>query len=340
MRLTLCFLLSILFFACETTKEYIYKGSKIKGLSFVAPHKEIGDSVITKVTDIHADWISIMPYAFVKNGTSKVEFSKSNDKKHQWWGETPEGVISCIKMAHDKNLKIMMKPHLWLGNGSFTGDLAFTSEHEWVEFEETYKEYILSFAKLAELNKVEMFCIGTELENFVEERPEYWQKLIKEIRIIYKGKLTYAENWDCYSKVRFWNDLDFIGVDAYFPLSDKKDPDIKHLNNAWLKHVVELKKFSNEKQLPILFTEIGYRSCDFSTQKPWDTDFSLPPNETLQNKAFVAFKESVYNQNWFAGLFIWKWFPIEEKQWPGHHKELFSPQNKPALSTIKAMFES
>ena len=29
--------------------------------------------------------------------------------------------------------------------------------------------------------------------------------------------------------VTFWDELDFIGIDAYFPLSDKKSPTIEDL---------------------------------------------------------------------------------------------------------------
>jgi hypothetical protein len=35
-------------------------------------------------------------------------------------------------------------------------------------------------------------------------RPKYWQELILEIRKVYKGKLTYAANWDEFKRVPFW----------------------------------------------------------------------------------------------------------------------------------------
>ena len=62
--------------------------------------------------------------------------------------------------------------------------------------ETSYKDYILTYAKAAEELNAEMLCIGTELEQFVIERPNFWKKLIREIRNVYKGKLTYAANWD------------------------------------------------------------------------------------------------------------------------------------------------
>jgi biotin synthase-like enzyme len=54
---------------------------------------------------------------------------------------------------------------------------------------------ILDFAQLAQNENIELFCFGT-LGNAVAKRPEYWSQLIKKIKKIYSGKLTYAANWD------------------------------------------------------------------------------------------------------------------------------------------------
>jgi hypothetical protein len=59
--------------------------------------------------------------------------------------------------------------------------------------------------------------------------------LIKKVRAVYSGKLTYAENWDCIDKVLFWDQLDYIGVDAYFPISKKKKQKMKEIRAGWKK---------------------------------------------------------------------------------------------------------
>ena len=38
-----------------------------------------------------------------------------------------------------------------------------------------------------------------------------------------------------YKKVDFWNELDYIGVDAYFPFSKKKKPKLNKLVTSWEK---------------------------------------------------------------------------------------------------------
>src|SRR5690606_41666481 len=80
---------------------------------------------------------------------------------------------------------------------------------------------------------VELLCIGTELKQSVAHRPLFWKNLIVEVREIFGGKLTYASNWDSYTVPRFWSDLDYIGINAYFPLIESQHPDRSALSRAW-----------------------------------------------------------------------------------------------------------
>ena len=61
----------------------------------------------------------------------------------------------------------------------------------------------------------------------------YFKQLIKDVRAVYAGKLTYAENWDCYADVPFWSDLDYIGMDAYFPIAEGSNPSEQELEEGW-----------------------------------------------------------------------------------------------------------
>jgi hypothetical protein len=336
-------LMLVLFFSFYFLKKpepsFSFKDEKIKGLAFVAPSKEIGDTCMSHVKKTNADWIALMPYGFVPKNSATLEFNEgkhSRKKTFEWWGESPEGTKACIKMAHQKGLKVMMKPHIWLGWGAFTGHLDFKTENEWAAFEKSYLAYLLTFAKIAQDENVELFCIATEMQNHVKKRPSFWKEAIVAIKQVYHGKITYAENWDAYTEVPFWQQLDYVGIDGYFPLSKLKNPDKKNLAKGWKDHLKRMSEFSSAQKRPILFTEIGYRSCDFSTEKPWETDFSLPENENLQAIAYQAFFDEVWQQPYFAGAFIWKWFP----SLPTHarFKDTFTPQNKKAELVLKTAF--
>ncbi len=105
-----------------------------------------------------------------------------------------------------------------------------------------------------------------------------WKKLIKEVRSIYNGKLTYAANFDNYEEVAFWKQLDFIGINAYFSLRDanstySNSSKLKaQLKDGWARVFDNIESYSAKNRLkdrPLLFTELGYISRENATIEPW-----------------------------------------------------------------------
>jgi hypothetical protein len=66
---------------------------------------------------------------------------------------------------------------------------------------------------------VDYFVIGTELGQPFH-RVDQWRDVIKNIRSLYGGSVTYSVNWGEFFDVIWWDDLDAIGLDAYYPLTD------------------------------------------------------------------------------------------------------------------------
>jgi biotin synthase-like enzyme len=56
------------------------------------------------------------------------------------------------------------------------------TEQDWNSWFENYSQTILKYAELAEELQIEQFCIGTELEATVYEKPDKWTALIKSIK--------------------------------------------------------------------------------------------------------------------------------------------------------------
>jgi hypothetical protein len=190
----------------------------------------------------------------------------------------------------------------------------------------------------AEVN-AEVFCIGTELEEFIKNRPNYWHNLIKEIKTIYNGKLTYAANWDEFWSTPFWSELDYVGIDAYFPVSEMQTPTVEDCIKGWEKHKQGLKTFSEKLARPILFTEYGYRSVDYTAKEPWRFDRSMTSiNLVAQNNAIQALFDAVWDEDWFAGGYLWKWF-IDHEKVGGVENNQFTPQNKPVQNTIQTFYK-
>ena len=243
------------------------QAKKINGLSFVASRDTISLKHVNPVIKAQSNYVALMPFGFIKDLASpKI----SHNTNRQWFGETKNGLLQYAKSFQKEEIKIMVKPQIWVHHGEFTGNIKMASEENWAILEKSYTAFIITYAKAAQELNADILCIGTELEQFVLNRPQYWQKLIEKIREIYKGKLTYAANWDEFKRISFWSELDFIGVDAYFPLSDKKSPTIVDFEIGWQPHKQEIIRVQNQFQKPVLFTEFGYRSVDYSGKKPWE----------------------------------------------------------------------
>lgn len=309
----------------KTTLEY-------KGMNLVAPIKELKNTTFIELKEYHINSISLIPYAFVDIENASVKYNY----ERQWWGEKTEGIIVSIKKSHHYKMSVMLKPHLWVNHGFYTGDLNFSTAAEWEKWESDYEKYILEFAQLAQKEKIELFCFGTELGNAVAARPEYWLQLIQKIKKIYKGKLTYAANWDDFEKFPFWTELDYIGIDAYFPLSDAKTPAIPDLNEAWQQHILKIEKLQAKTNMKVIFTEFGYRNSDHSAKEPWKENEKII-NNLAQANAYESLFQTLTQKSWFAGGFAWKWYA------DNYHREKkniidYTPQEKPALETIKKWY--
>ncbi|MEO6760017.1 MAG: hypothetical protein ABIO24_11235, partial [Saprospiraceae bacterium] len=84
---------------------------KMNGLTFVAPPRKPSEDPMIAVNSIGANWVAVVPYAFTRLGIPDVHY---NSHGKQWWGESPEGVRTCIGMAHAAGLKVMLKPQVYV----------------------------------------------------------------------------------------------------------------------------------------------------------------------------------------------------------------------------------
>ena len=315
------FLFSVHFCSCqksiqeETTQLDIelsepIPGSKMNGLSFVAPPRPFPENPMPKVKAVGANWVAVIPYGYMRKGEAQVGFGQHD---WQWWGETPDGAEATIQLAQENGLNVLLKPQVYIHN-SWTGDVYFSDEEKWKVWEETNEKYILVFAEIAQKYNVPAFCIGTEWKRTVDKREDYWRSLIAKVRKIYKGKLVYASNWDEWDSVPFWDALDYIGINAYFPLMNEEVPKVKELKKAWAGIEKKLAAFSKKHQRKIIFTEFGYMSVENCAHQTWVLEKNrkkLVYSEKAQANAMEALYATFMPKDYWVGSFLWKWYPNE-----------------------------
>jgi hypothetical protein len=140
---------------------------RVNGVSFVASPEPATQAHVNSMLAVNADFAAVMPFGFIREPNDpEIIF----DTERQWFGETRKGAQQYSNLLRENKVRIMIKPQLWIWRGIFTGDLEMQTEEDWVQLEAQYRDFILNYAALAEEVDAEIFCIGTELEEFVAAR--------------------------------------------------------------------------------------------------------------------------------------------------------------------------
>ncbi|WP_299217072.1 hypothetical protein [uncultured Aquimarina sp.] len=308
-----------------------HRGMTVFGWNYNDNNKAAIDDLVRS----NIEWVAVVPFL---DQEDEETLEMRIPKKVGQWSRRDSIFINTITELKDRNIHIMLKPHLWLSSG-WRSNVKQPSSADWDTWFESYRKNMLHYATMATKTNVELLCIGTELKSSLMSQPEKWKALIKEIKTIYKGKLTYAANWDGeYELIDFWNELDYIGIQAYFPLTEGSNPDLNTVKNGWNTHVEMLELLSRKHNKPILFTEIGYKSEASATIKPWEWGSSLSilskqKSDKTQQIAYQALYETLWNKDWFAGTYIWQWNTRSNKENTPTNLD-FSPRFKPAENTI------
>lgn len=251
---------------------------------------------------------------------------------------TDSDLIHVIQTAHAHGLKVMLKPHVDLGdNSAWRGQIQFgNDETKWQEWFTNYTAFITHYATLARDYHVELFAVGTELVGTTHRETD-WRNVITAVRNIYSGPLTYAANHSGEeTSITWWDALDFIGVDAYYPLTNKNNPAPEELRNAFNPVLTTLSSLSSTWNKPILLTEIGYRSIDGANRAPWDWQRDAPLDLQEQKFCYMAALSAFAPQPWLKGIFWWAWQPDE----PLHniYDKGYGVYRKPAEQVLRAFY--
>ncbi len=342
--------------------QVIFQEESINGVSFRGPRyeRDLNPDSFGEILEVNANWVAFTPEVILDRSTLKLR----SDKDNHWWGNTISGNIILIRMAKEAGLKVMLKPQMILDNvtfpsglfsdlikledqggkivsdksdgASWRGDFDPLTKESWMIWEQSYRSYILSLARTAEELEVDLFCIGTELKISTKKRPEFWRQLISDVRKVYSGPISYSANWDEYSRIEFWDELDIIGVNSYCPISLRRTPTVEGTIDNWKYYKKVLKEFSEGLDKDVLITEFGYRNVSFAGLRPWiHDDGDSKSNLEAQSNLYEAFFRSYWNEPWIKGGFSWNWDAVTK----GIGNTDFSIQNKPAQEILSNWYK-
>lgn len=217
-----------------------------------------------------------------------------------------DDLLRVAATARSLGMRVVVKPHIEVADGSFRGRIAPVSPQTWFA---SYTTIIERYAELAERMGAETLVVGTELSS-MSGYEQAWRDVIAAARARFSGRLTFAANWIAGARlVGFWDALDYIGVDAYMPLAAGQDPNppVQQLVTAWEPYVRQLDELRRAYRRPVLFTELGYQSRLGTARRPAEVGGSGQVSQSAQARAYEAAFRVWSKVGWFRGIWWWEW---------------------------------
>lgn len=235
-----------------------------------------------------------------------------------------------VGQAHRRGFTVMLRPLLdeqsLHPDGKWRGVISPSDPNQWFA---TYGAVLQQYAVFARANRIEVLDIGTELES-MQPDAAHWRGIIASVRQLYSGQLTYSANWSQPS-TGFGSALDFIGIDAFFPLDAPSNATVAQLTQAWQPWLPKIQDLGRVVGKPVLVTELGTTPEKNSYQQPWLWSHGTGPNVDDQANYYAASCQALKSQ--VSGMYWWD-FELDPKT----AADPYSPEGKPAERQIAACF--
>jgi hypothetical protein len=286
---------------------------------------------------IGATWISLTPFGRVwdlKPTGIDLTFEAP-------FAENRRNVLAAIAQAHARGLKVFLVPHLWVEKGDWRALIDPGDDKAWARWAEAYRQFLLTWAVVAAEGGVEMFSLGVELRSFVTtNRAPLFFPIIRDVRQIYSGLLTYSANWDDVDDTLILGELDLIGINAFYPLADKDGAGRETLMAGGKRVTEGLERLARQWRKPIVLTEIGYTTRTDPAVRPWEWPDGMKDvkvDEEAQAQGYEAIIAPLLDSKTTAGFFVWRYYAdpddvSQEAEWG------FSPRGKLAELILRDAF--
>jgi hypothetical protein len=276
---------------------------------------------IDEVAAIGGDTVLLVVDARMENGTP-----------------TPDQLSALIDHAKARKLRVILMPIVLLDDPKGDEWRGTLKPENWDTWWDSYRDMITHFSWIAEGHHVDVLVVGSELVS-TENKLDQWTQTISAVRKVFHGMLTYSANWDHYTSVPFWNQLDLISTNSYYKLGEDHNVSLSEIEQRWQDIQRDLLGFTRKKHLPLLFTEVGWCSMANAADAPWDyTQESVPQDDALQKKLYEGFFRSWWGNPAYGGFMIWEWSPGDGGNGDEDQRRGYTPKNKPAEQILRQWF--
>jgi hypothetical protein len=279
-------------------------------------------------------WISITPFGRVADlKPSGVDLTFEAP-----FPENRAAIALAVRQAHAEGLQVMLVPHLWVESGEWRALIDPGDDAGWERWAAGYRRFVLTWAEVARETNVDLLSVGVELRSWVTtHRAPSFVEIIQAVRGVYPGPLTYAANWDDVEDTVILGELDMIGINAFFPLTDQEGADLETLLGGGREVQKKVRALAELWDKPVLFSEYGYTTRKDPALRPWEWPDHMKDvvvDELAQADAYRALLAPLLDEPWFAGAFVWRTYSdpddvSQESEWG------FNPRGKLAELVLR-----
>lgn len=282
------------------------------------------------------NWISITPFGRIWDLHS-TDILMDFEAPYE---ENRAAVRAIVAQAHARGIRVLVIPHLWVETGGWRGEIDPGSPEGWAEYQRSYREFVLAWARDAAAAGADAFSIGVECKSWSGRFGGFWWRFIDDVREVFPGLLTYSANWDEAEDVLFWDRLDLVGINAFYPLASHDGASFAEYQEGAARAAEGVERVASVLDMPVLFVEVGYTTRANAAVEPWlwpDDMTDVVISEHEQARALEASFGAFVPEEWFAGFLVWRYYASlddvsQEAIWG------FSPHGKEAERLLRRVF--
>jgi hypothetical protein len=256
--------------------------------------------IIDYAIGLHANSIAVTIPFFTYSPTANTVYAKR--------GVTPsprhiEVFLAAAAQAHmrvtlrpelSENALIAKNPQAWRGS------IQPQNRAAWFR---SYHKMLVPYVVAAQAGHAASFAVGTELDS-LEGAPQ-WAGLVRSLRSVYHGQLTYDQNYDAFASDSENPPVQSYDVDAYPGFGLPNSASVASLTRAW-DAWLGAHPVSVRRQLTL--SEIGIQAVAGSYAAPWNWYSALdaPIDPHVQASWYRAACNAVSTEQIGGGIYWWE----------------------------------
>jgi hypothetical protein len=219
---------------------------------------------------------------------------------------SPRHIQVFLEAAAQAHMRVTLRPELSenaliaKNPSDWRGSIQPQNRAAWFR---SYHKMLVPYVVAAQAGHAATFVVGTELDSL--EGAQQWPGLVRSLRSIYRGQLSYDQNYDAFASGAENPPVQSYDVDAYPGFGLPNGASVASLTRAW-DAWLGAHPLSVRRQLTL--SEIGIQAVAGSYTAPWNWYSALdaPIDTHVQASWYQAACNAVSTEQIGGGIYWWE----------------------------------